>query len=88
METQELLSSDDSFKHKIIYIAGHLEHKFRELIPQSDEEEISTEFLDQLNRGGLSVPTLSTVFFVHAAHQKHGKLAPSKARCPNYLKRL
>ena len=88
LETQELLSSDDSFKHKIVYIAGHLEHKFRELIPQSDEEEISTEFLDELNRGGLSVPTLSTVFFVHAAHQTHDKLAPSKAQCRNYLKRL
>ena len=88
LETQEMLSSDDSFKHKIVYIAGHLVHKFGKLLPQSDEEEISTEFLDELNRGGLSVPTLSTVFFVHVAHQTHGALPPGKARCRNYLKRL
>ena len=83
-----MLSSDDSFKHKIVYIAGHLVHKFGKLLPQSDEEEISTESLDELNRGGLSVPTLSTVFFVHVAHQTHGALPPGKARCRNYLKRL
>ena len=88
LETQELLNSDDSLKHKIVYIAGHLVHKFGELLPQSDEEEISTEFLDDLNRGGLSVPTFSTVFFVHVAHQVLEKLPSSKARCRNYLKRL
>ena len=65
LETQELLNSDDSLKHKIFYIAGHFVHKFGKLLPQSDEEGISTEFLDDLNCGGLSVPTFSTVFFVH-----------------------
>ena len=88
LETQEMLSSDDSIKHKIVYIAGHLVHKFGKLLPQSDEEEISTEFLDELNRGGLSIPTLSTVFFVHVAQKTHEKLPPGKARCRNYLRRL
>ena len=88
LETQEMLDSDDAIRHKIVYIAGHLIHKYGNRLAQSDEEEVSTEFLDELNRGGLSVPTLSSVFFDHAAYQTHEKLPPSKARCRNYLKRL
>ena len=88
METQELLDSDDSLKHKIVYIAGHLVHKFGKLLPASEEEEISSEFITELDRGGLSVPTLSTVFFVHTAHATHGKLPAEKGRCRNFLKNL
>ena len=84
-----MLESDESeLKHKIVYIAGHLTHKFGHLLPESQEEEISTEFLAELNRGGLSVPTLSTVFFVHAAYVTHEKLNSEKGRCRNFLRRL
>ena len=64
-ETQSILSSDDALKHKIEYLAGHLVHKFGEF-EADDEEEISSAFLDELNRGGLSMPTLPTVYFVHS----------------------
>ena len=88
MDTQDMLSTDDSYKDKIVYIAGHLVHKFGNLLPESNEEEIPSQFLTELNRGGLSVPTFSTVFFVHVAHQAHAKLPADKSRCRNYLKRL
>ena len=62
-ETQSLLQSIDPMKHKIIYIKGHLSKNYT-----GDEatENLSSEFLDELNGGGLSIPTLSTVFFVHS----------------------
>ena len=54
----------DSLKHKIVYIAGHLVYKFRK--PNLDTgEEISSDFLETLNQGGL-MPT-SSAFFVHSA---------------------
>lgn len=88
-ETQSILdSADDSLKHKIVYIAGHLVHKFGKSLNTDMEEEISSEYLAELNRGGLSVPTLSTVFFVHSAYKVHAKLSPNKQRCRNYLKRV
>ena len=49
-ETQSILSSDDDLKHKIVYIAGHLMHKFGEF-EADDEEEITSAFLDELNSG-------------------------------------
>ena len=55
-ETQSLLLSDNALKHKLVFIGGHLVHKYGD--PDADcEEEISTEILDVLNRGRLSMPT-------------------------------
>ena len=45
-----------------------------EIIGDEDGNEVSSEFLDNLNRGGLSVPTMSTVFFVHNAYNLHDQL--------------
>ena len=45
-ETQSILSSADAFKHKIVYIAGHLVHKFDEFVEADEEDEISSKFLD------------------------------------------
>ena len=42
-----------------------------EIIGDEDGNEVSSEFLDNLNRGGLIVPTMSTVFFVHNAYNLH-----------------
>ena len=76
-DTQELLRSDDTLKHKVVYLAGYLVYKYgdstsmEEIIGGEDGNEVSSEFLDNLNRGGLSVPTMSTVFFVHNAYNLH-----------------
>ena len=41
---QSLLLSDNALKHKLVFIGGHLVHKFGD--PDADYEEvISTEFL-------------------------------------------
>ena len=54
-EIQSLLFSDNALKQKLVFIGGHLVHKFGD--PDAVcEEEISTEFLDVLN----SMPTFST----------------------------
>ena len=66
-DTQTLLSSDDTFRHKVVYIAGHLVHKFGVHCTDDEDFELTSEFTEQLDHGGLSLPTLSTVFFVHSA---------------------
>ena len=43
--------------------------------------------LTELSHGGLSVPTLSTVHFVHVAYMTYPKVT-SGGLCKNYLKRL
>ena len=88
-DTEELLKSSDTLKHKIIYIAGYLVHKFgdntyRE-VEEGDCDLLSSEFLDELNRGSLSLPTLSTVYFVHTAHRLHENL---KLRCNKHFAEL
>ena len=82
-DTQELLRFDDTLKHKVVYLAGYLVYKYgdstsMEIIGDEDGNEVSFEFLDNLNRGGLSVPTMSTVFFVHNAYNLHDQ---AKMRC-------
>lgn len=83
-DTQELLRSDAALKHKVVYLAGYLVHKYggsssmEDIMDGDDGNEVSSEFLDNLNRGGLSVPTMSTVFFVHNGYNLHGI---TKMRC-------
>ena len=85
LKTQELLSSDSALKDKVVYIAGFLMHRF-EIDDESDQ--FSTEFLDSLNRGGLSVPTLNVVFFVYSALEIHGQLPKVKRHCNGYVIKL
>ena len=77
-DTKEFLKSNDPLKHKLIYISGHLVHKYGNNtymeVEEDDLETVSSEFLDNLNRGGLSIPTLSTVFFVHTAYHIYENL--------------
>ena len=74
-ETECLLQSNDIIKDKIIYLAGYLEHKFGANIGASfetegeDNDPINSQFLTNLNRGGLSVPLISTVHFVYSAYK-------------------
>ena len=84
-ETQSVINSDSTMKHKIIYIAGFLAYKHRYVDP---DEAISSGFLDELNRGGLSIPTLSVVFFVHSAMLLHQNLPNCRKNCCTYFRKL
>ena len=58
-DTQTLVNSNETLKQKITYIAGFLVHTHGE--PDNTQEKEETEFLSELNQGGLSLPTLSIV---------------------------
>lgn len=56
-DTEDLVQSNDTVKHKVIFLAGYLEHKFRANIlsvetEDDDDDLINSEFLTNLNRGG------------------------------------
>ena len=61
LETEDLVQSNDTIKHKIIFIAGYLERKFRTNISTAEAEDdddnlTDSEILTNLNRSGLTVP--------------------------------
>ena len=85
-DAQNLLNSSDSLKHKVVYIGGFLVHKHGQ--PDVDEGEASSEFLNDLNRGGISLPTLNTVFFVHCAITAHENIPECRRNCTIYFKKL
>ena len=69
-DTDDLVQSNDSIKHKIIFLAGYLEHKFRGKSVETEDIDayhINSDFVLNLNRGGLTVPLLSKVHFLHSA---------------------
>ena len=75
-DTEDLDQSNDSIKHKIIFLAGYLEHKFRGKSVKTediDDHHINSDFATNLNRGGLTVPLLLTVHFVHSAYKLFDK---------------
>ena len=79
--------SGNALKHKLVFIGGHLAHKVGD--PDTDcKEEISTEFLDVLNRGGVSMPTFSTVHFVHSAFNLFEKMSSEQHRCHTYTRKM
>ena len=82
--TQTLLDSDDILKHKVVYIAGFLARSY----DQIETEVLSTEFLDELNRGGLSMPTFDTVYFVYCAIKLQEKIPQPRQNCGRYFQRL
>jgi hypothetical protein len=65
-----------------VYVAGFLSHKHN---IQDPSAAFSTEFLDSLNRGGLTVPTLNVVFFVHLVVIIHELLPKSEKYCHRYV---
>ena len=74
LETEDLVQSYDAIKHKVIFIAGYLEHKFRTYICKAeagnDNDNLTvSEFITNLNRRGLTVTVISTVHFVHSAYK-------------------
>ena len=76
-------------KHTAVYIAGFLTRKH---LRDMDAEVLSTEFLDELDRGGggggLAMPTLASVNFVHCAMFLHNALPEPRKNCGNYFRRL
>jgi len=46
------------------------------------------EFIRQLDRGGLFIQKLSTVYFVHSAVHAISRLSPLKSGCRQYLANL
>lgn len=86
-DTQLLLESTDTLKDKVIYVAGFLTHRYGRSMASNPEEEcsISSTFVQELDRGGLSLPTLSTAFFVHTAIHMDTVLSPSKHSCREYF---
>ena len=73
-------------KHTAVYIAEFLTRKHLRFV--ETEEVLSTEFLDELYRGGLSMPTLATVNFVHCAMNLHESLSKTRRNCVKYFSRL
>lgn len=71
-ETEEFIKTEGILKHKIIYLAGFLEHKFYRnmALEESEitEDTANSNFIIHMNRGGLITPKISTVHFVHVAH--------------------
>ena len=82
------MEKTDIMKQKVVYLIGFLTYKFSNTDLTIEEEGISCEFITELNRGGLHVPTLSTVFFVHSAMYIHDKIDESRQKCARYIRKL
>ena len=86
-DTQKLIGTFDIIKQKVVYLAGFLAFKFRDSEPESDDN-VECRFTAELSRGGLHVPKLSTVFFVHNAINVYNNLNVSRKKCTKYFRRL
>ena len=92
-DTLELLESDTAEKEKSVFIAGFLTRKYRqatgsEADVDDDSEPVSCAFLEELDRGGLTVPTVSTVHMVHYGTCLFDQLPEENRRCQKYLAKL
>jgi hypothetical protein len=92
-DTVNLIQSDDCLKHKVIFIAGFLTRKYDKHISSDDANDaqeitVSSDFTRHLDRGGLSLPKLSTVYFVHSAVHIISKLIQPKASCRKFVATL
>ena len=63
-DTETLLESDDNAKHKVVFIAGFLERSYPSIVQDDDSDGtlVTTDFLCDLNRGGLKLLTMSLDF--------------------------
>lgn len=92
-DTENLIESDDPLKHKVIFVAGFLTRKYETRRASDDDDDaqetrVSSELTKQLDRGGLSIPKLSTVYLVHSAIHIVSKLTPPKSGCRRYIATL
>jgi len=53
-----------------------------------DEPCVTSDFITELDRGGLSIPTLEKVFFVHSANHLLSATDSCKKYCCSYCSRL
>ena len=77
-DTEELITSDATIKQKLVFLAGYLEPKFRSSLSVVEfvneyNDEFDTAFLQNLDRGGLTVK-LSTIHFVDSVQQVFAKM--------------
>ena len=78
---QLLLDSGDTLKHKVVFIAGYITFKHGKM----EGDLVSTEFLQELDRRWLRVPTLATTCFVKTAVHLLEELQRAKDSCRTYL---
>ena len=89
--TQNLLDSTDSLKQKVVYIAGFLSHKHFQQNKDAEDTEsefVTSEFLEELSRGGLRVPTFNMVHLVYSAFHLYENLESSRRSCTKYFRSL
>ena len=81
------VSTNDTLKHKVVFIGGFLAHKHQNGHAEDEVEDdmASSEFIEEFNRGGLSVPTMATAFFVHSAIPLLAALTIPKNKCSSYF---
>ena len=67
-DTELILPSNDPLRHEVVYVAGHLVYKHGkaleindDIIEEEQDKPETSGFLAELNRGGLTVPRLSTM---------------------------
>jgi len=92
-DTENLIQSDDSLKHKIIFVASFVTRKYDTQSASDNDDDtqeltVSSDFTHQLDRGGLSIPKLSTLYLVHSAVHIVSKLNPPKASCRKFIATL
>ena len=77
-DTKDLIRSSDPLKHKTTYIAGYINLRFCDNtymeVEGDDTEILSDVFVNNLSKGGSSLPTLSYVYFAHIAYQINASL--------------
>ena len=89
-DLQVFLDTEDTLKHKTVFIAGFPSRKFTHRITndETDDTVVSSDFLKEMDGVGLSVPTLSTTYFVYTGVKVFESLSPSKRSCREYLVKL
>ena len=85
-EDIDLVESLQICNTKVVFIAGYLVHKYG--ATDSSDDYISSVFLEELNRGGLCVPTLDIAFFVHNAFHLFENLCEPRKYCGKYVAKL
>ena len=83
-----LLDSDDILKHEVIYIAVFLALHRKQDKEDTEKALLTTEFLEELNRVGLCMPTLTSVAFTHCAMKVHDQIPWPRKHCEVYFLRL
>ena len=85
-DSQDLIASKSISKEKFVYIAGYLTYKNKKVMDAN--ELIESEYLDELSRGRLRIPTLEMFFFVHSAYHLYEKIDKNRLLCTKYFRKI